>query len=75
MSAQGFKPQAILHQPEESLKAFAQIGRSNGKVNPGRRSKSEHKLKSFQHLDDTTQLHRIKIPAQFDSPSLGQNHF
>jgi hypothetical protein len=51
----------ILHQPEEALKAVAQIGRSNGQVNAGRRSKSEHKLKSFQHLNGPTQLHRVKV--------------
>ncbi len=45
MPAQGFKPQPILHQPEEPLKTLAQIGRSNGEANPGRRSKSEHRLK------------------------------
>jgi len=38
--------------------------------NPGRRSKSKHKLKPFQHFDGPTQLHRVKIPAQFDSPAV-----
>jgi hypothetical protein len=71
MPAQGFKPQSILHQPEESLKALAQIGHSNGQVNPSRPSKSKHKLKSFHHLDSPTQLHRVKVPAQFDR----QEHF
>jgi hypothetical protein len=75
MPAQGFKSQSILHQTEEPLKALAQISRSNGQVNPGRRSKSEHKLKSFQHLDGPTQLHRVKAQAQFDAPTFGQNHF
>jgi hypothetical protein len=42
---------------------------------PGRRSKPEHKLKPFQHLDDPTQLHRVKVPTQFDSPAFGQDHF
>jgi len=63
MPAQGFKLQPILDQSEESLKALAQIGRSNGQVNPGRRSKSKHKLKSFQHFDRSPQCHRVKIPA------------
>jgi hypothetical protein len=71
MPAQGFKPKSIFHQAEEPLKALAQIGRSNGQVNPGRRSKSKHKLKAFQHFDGPTQLHRVKIQAQFDSPVLG----
>jgi hypothetical protein len=71
MPAQGFKPQPILDQAEEPLKALAQIGRSNGQVDPRRRSKSQHQLKSFQHLNGTTQCHRVKIPAQFDSPALG----
>ena len=53
----------ILHQSEQSLKALAWIGRSNGQVNPGHRSKPKHKLNSFQHFDRTTQLHRIKIPT------------
>jgi hypothetical protein len=75
MPTQGFKPQSILHQPEEALKALAQIGHAKGQVNPSRRSKSEHKLKSFQHLDDPPQLHRVKIPPQFDSPLFGQDHF
>ena len=71
MPAQGIKPQSIFHQAEEPLKALAQIGRSNGQVDPGRRSKSKHKLEPFQHFDGPTQLHRVKIPAQLDAPALG----
>ena len=29
----------------------------------------------FQNLDGLTQFHRVKVSAQFDTPTLGQNHF
>src|SRR5215472_12993761 len=64
MPAQGIKPQSIFHQAEEPLKALAQIGRANGQVDPSRRSKSKHQLKSFQDFDGPAQLHRVKAPAQ-----------
>jgi hypothetical protein len=72
MTAPDFQSEPVAHYSVEAIEALAHVGGPKSHVNPGCRPKSKHSLESFQCLYHSTQLRRVKVPAQLNAPALGQ---